>query len=31
MPLYQYEARGFNGEIVKGKMEALDEAAVIRI
>jgi type IV pilus assembly protein PilC len=29
MPLYQYEARGFNGEIVKGKMEALDEAAVI--
>lgn len=29
MPLYQYEARGFNGEIVKGKMEAIDEAAVI--
>ncbi|NLK24711.1 MAG: type II secretion system F family protein [Clostridiales bacterium] len=29
MPLYQYEARGFNGDIVKGKMEALDEAAVI--
>lgn len=29
MPLYQYEARGFNGDIVKGKMEALDEAAVM--
>jgi type IV pilus assembly protein PilC len=29
MPVYQYVAKNINGEIIKGKMEALDEGSVI--